>query len=403
MLFVPYKEFDAMKRELKNRMERFIAAMNKQYPDWEMCAITGAVNIYYFTATIQDGVLLVTRSSGAVLWVRRSYERALIESEFEDIRRMKSFRDIAKTMEALPETLYLDMSETSMQWYSLFTRHMPFKKTLPLDGVLLKLRAVKSEYEIGRMQKAGSIADRLLREEAPLLFKTGMSEAQLGAELLSLFIKNGHHGLSRFAMNNAETLLGHVGFGKSPLYPSAFNGASGVIGLHPAAPVMGSPDVKLKKGDMIYMDLIFGIDGYNIDKTIIYSYGEPQPEYVNEAHQHCIELQQKAVSMMKPGVKSSEIYTAVCDAVKSEYLDCFMGVSGNDVGFIGHGVGLYVDEWPVITYKLDDVLESGMTIAVEPKIGLEGIGMVGDENTYLITDNGAQSLTGSSNEIKCTI
>lgn len=387
------------KEELKNRMQRFLTAMDEAYENWGICAVVGGMSLYYLTGTIADGVLLLQRDKTAVLWVRKSHERAMMESEFEDIKPMNSFRDIAQSIGTLPDTLYLDMSAATMEWYGLFSRHMPFAKTLPIDRIMLNVRSVKSLYEIEIIRRAGATLDRLLRDELPALLYEGITEAELGAGLYALFIKNGYHGVSRFSMRNADVVLGHIGFAESSLYPSVFNGASGLVGLCPAAPVLGSREVSLKKGDLMYIDIGFGMDGYNVDKTLVFSYQTPQPEWVNDIHRHCLELERKAVSMLRTGEKPSHIYEAVCNQVKPEHQERFMGTTGRTVRFIGHGVGLYIDEYPVIAKGFDQPLLKGMTIAIEPKIGIDGVGMVGSENTYLVTDTGAESITGVAREI----
>lgn len=387
------------KAELSNRMTRFLSAMGEAYENWEICAIIDGMSLYYMTGTIVDGVLLIRRGYGATLWVRKSYERAATESEFEDIRLMGSFRDIANSVTALPDTLYLEMSAATMEWYGLFSKHLPFANVKPVDRVILNVRAVKSPYEIDIMRRAGAIIDRLLREELPCMLYEGISEAELGAKLYGLFIKNGYHGVSRFSMRNADVVLGHIGFAESSLYPSVFNGASGLVGLCPAAPVLGSRDVKLAKGNLMYIDIGFGLEGYNVDKTMVFSYREPQTEAVNDIHRHCLDLEKKAVSMLCAGVKPSTIYESVCEQVRRELRDRFMGTAGRTVRFLGHGVGLYIDEYPVLAKGFDQPLISGMTIAIEPKIGLAGVGMVGSENTYLITGTSAESITGDASEI----
>lgn len=386
--------------ELKNRMERFTQAMCKAYPNWELCAIVGDMSMYYLTGTICDGVLFIRRDKDAVLWVRRSFERALNESEFSDIRQMSGFKDIAaEWQDNYPKTLYLDMSAATLEWHAFLSKYLMFEKILPVDNVMLKVRSIKSKYEISFMKEAGTIIDRLLVENLPLLLHEGISEADLGADLFSLFIKNGYHGVSRFSMKNADVVLGHIGFSVSSLYPTVFNGASGLVGLCAAAPVLGSREVRLKEGDLIYIDIGFGIEGYNVDKTIVFSYKKPQPDYVNDLHKICLELEEKAVSMLCAGNKPSDIYDDICGMVKPEHRDFFMGTKGRTVRFLGHGVGLFIDEYPVIAKGFDEPLECGMTIAIEPKMGISSVGMVGSENTYLITEDGAVSLTGIAREI----
>ena len=387
------------KSELDSRLERFIGEIDSTYNEWEMCVITGSVGMFYLTGTICDGLLLIRRGEGATLWVRRSYERCLLESEFSDIRSMRSFRDIAGAVGVLPDTLYLDMAHASMEWYGIFSKYLKFKNLLPIDKVMLKTRSVKSEYELERMRISGSKTDLLLREALPHLLHEGISELELYMDLYWVSVKNGHEGYSRFSMLNTDVSLGHVGFGDSPLYPSVFNGASGAQGLCPAVPALGSRSRLLRNGDLVYVDICCCIDGYNTDKTLIYSFNDRQPDNVVHAHQHCLALHRHAVSLLSPGTRPSDIYAEIMDMVLPEYKHNFMGAPGRTVPFIGHGVGLYVDEMPVIAKGFDTPLENGMTIAIEPKIGIEGIGMVGSENTYLVTDNGGESLTGECLEI----
>jgi len=382
------------KSELEMRMNRFKNAMDAQYADWELCAIVGGLNMYYLTGAMCDGLLLIKRSDSATLWVRRSYERAQVESELADIRPMRSFRDIAGEFESLPDTLYIDKANASLEWFGLFSKHMPFQNVLPIDNVLMSTRAVKSEYELDIMRRAGSATDRIYREVLPELLQEGMSEVDLGAKLFSVFLINGFHGVSRFSMRNVDTILGHVAFGDSTLYPSAFNGAAGIKGLCPAVPVLGNRDRHLQKGDLVYVDISVGMDGYHIDKTQVLSFKSRQEKNVLKAHQHCIDLERKAAAMLKPGAIPSEIYSTVLEGVEHEYRDSFMGAKGRTVPFLGHGVGLFVDEMPVIAKNFNTPLEENMTIAIEPKIGIDGIGMVGSENTYLVTKDGGISLTG---------
>ena len=387
------------KEELTNRMNKFVSEMNELYPEWEICTIVGGVSMYYMTGTIADGALIIEKGKGSTLWIRRNYERSVLESEFHDIKVMASFKDVANSYNVLPDTVYLDVSEATLEWYGFFNKYMQFKRALPIDNLMLRVRSVKSSYEIELMRQAGFIYDDIARNILPLFLYDGISEAELGAELISLFIKKGYHGVSRFSMRNADVLLGHIGFAESSLYPSVFNGASGLVGLCPAVPVLGSREVKLKRGDLVYVDLGFGLNGYNVDKTVVYSYGIPQTEYVETAHNNCLEIEKLAVSMLNEGEKPSNIYNAALEMVKPEFRDIFMGTKGRTVPFLGHGVGLYINEWPVLAKNFDQPLKCGMTMAIEPKIGIPGVGMVGSENTYLITESDAVSLTGEPQEL----
>lgn len=383
-------------RELENRIKRFKTQMDISDPEWEIAVIFSNINLYYFTGTMQDGMLIIPKDDDATFRVRRSYERALDESLFGNIKPMNSFRDAAKNMKQLPDTVYLETEVVPLALYQRFQKHFPFKNIKPVDIHIAALRAVKSEYELSLLRKSGKIHQHVLEDIAPEILREGMSEATLAAELFSILIEEGHHGVTRFGMFDTEIVVGHVGFGESSIYPTYFDGASGNYGLSPAVPVFGSRDRKLKKGDLVFIDIGCGVDGYNTDKTMTYMFGRSLPQYAVDAHNKCVEIQNEIASMLKPGAIPSEIYNAVMNNLDEEFLRNFMGFRKRKVKFLGHGIGLLIDELPVIAEGFNIPLQEGMVFAVEPKKGIKDIGMVGIENTFIVTRNGGECITGNS-------
>jgi len=388
-LGVPYNE-------LENRMKRFRAEMDKKDPQWEIAVIFTKIDQYYFTGTMQDGILVIPADDDPTFWVRRSYERALEESKFKDIRHMNTFRDISQTFEKIPDTIYLETEAMPLALYERFTKYFPIKEYKKADRIIGMLRAIKSKYELRIMRKSGKIHQHILEEIVPELLYEGMSEAELGAELFQIMIEEGYHGITRFGMFDTEMLLGHIGFGDTPLYPSYFNGASGNRGLSPAAPLLGSRQRKLKKGDLVYVDIGFGIEGYHTDKTMTYIFKGEIPEKAEKAHNKCLEIQEKISKMLKPGTSPAGIYKTIMDGLDDEFRKNFMGFGENQVKFLGHGIGLVIDEVPVIAEKFKDPLEENMTLAIEPKKGIQGVGMVGTENTFIVTRKGGKCITGEN-------
>src|SRR5690606_32883564 len=89
------------------------------------------------------------------------------------------------------------------------------------------------------------------------------------------------------------------------------------------------------------------------------------------------------------------IYETVMKDIDESSLPNFMGFGNRRVKFLGHGIGLHVDELPVLAKGFDEPLQEGMVFAVEPKAGVEGVGMVGIENTFIVTPEGGRCITGS--------
>ncbi|MBI5681276.1 MAG: aminopeptidase P family protein [Methanobacterium sp.] len=382
--------------ELETRMKRFRNQMDVSNPQWEIVVIFSNINLYYFTGTMQDGMLIIPRNEDATFWVRRSYERALDESLFENIKHMNSFRDAAKSMNEFPNTVYLETEVVPLALYKRFQKHFPFKTFKPVDIHIAAIRAVKSEYELSLMRKSGKIHQYVLEEIAPNLLHEGISEADLAAELFKILIEEGHHGVTRFGMFDTEIVVGHVGFGESSIYPTYFDGASGNYGLSPAVPVFGSRKRKLKKDDLVFIDIGCGVDGYNTDKTMTYMFGHELPQYAIDAHNKCVEIQNEVAEMLKPGAIPSKIYNTIMNNLDEEFLENFMGFGERKVKFLGHGIGLLIDELPVIAQGFNEPLQEGMVFAVEPKKGIKGIGMVGIENTFIVTPKGGECITGNS-------
>ena len=382
--------------ELNYRMEKFKSEMNNSNPDWELAVIFSKINIYYFTGTMQDGILIIPRDNESVLWVRRSYERALNESLFKNIKSMKSFRDPSKNMHYFPETVHIEAEVIPLALYRRFQKHFPIKNYQDLDSSIAAVRSIKSKYELSLMRKAGKIHEHVLEDLVPEILVEGMSEAQLAAELFKIMISEGHHGLTRFGMFDTEMFLGQLGFGESSIYPTYFNGPGGNYGMSPAVPLIGSRERKLRYGDLVFVDVGCGVDGYNTDKTVTYMFGKELPNYAIEAHNKCVDIQNEIAEMLKPDEIPSNIYKTIVNGLDGDFLQNFMGFGDRKVNFLGHGIGLLIDEVPVIAEGFDQPLQKGMVIALEPKKGIANIGMVGIENTFIVTSKGGECITGNN-------
>jgi Xaa-Pro aminopeptidase len=123
------------------------------------------------------------------------------------------------------------------------------------------------------------------------------------------------------------------------------------------------------------------------------------PDIAYDYHKKCVEIQNKTAELMKPGETVSSVYEKVTKMIDDDFNKDFMGFGPNKVKFLGHGIGLVVDEYPAIAKGFDEEIRENMVFAIEPKKGIEDFGMVGIENTFLITDKGGVSLTGDKDEI----
>jgi Xaa-Pro dipeptidase len=392
---VPYEE-------LAGRLQRFRTAMDAVDPQWQMAVISDKLDMYYFTGTMQDGALMI-RPQDMILWVRRSYPRALNESLLprEWIRRMKSYRQPAEYYGAQrPDVVYLDNKHATLEWMGFFTKYFPLRERKNLEPIIARLRSVKSEHEMELMIRSGRIHGTIMTEEVAPLLKAGISEAELAVKLYLKLVLAGSQGIARTNRQTGEDAIGLASFGKSALVQTAFDGPGGTAGTCVAVQSIGSAFRKLREGQLVYLDIPCGCEGYNTDKTIVYYFGnleaDPHKEEILRAYNYCLELEKKTTALLKPGAVFGDVY----DTIMADFDHTYDGAFMNGEPFLGHSIGLVMDETPVIAHGIKDRVEENMTIAVEPKIALPGIGTVGTENTYRITASGAVSLTGEPQPLK---
>jgi Xaa-Pro aminopeptidase len=381
--------------ELDDRLKRFRARMDRARPGWELAAIVGKIPLYYFTGTMQDGLLLLPQDGAAVFWVRQSFERAQDESLFPEIRKMKSYRDVAEDMGRLPSTVYLETDLMPIAQLQRIQKYLPFSEVKAVDEQVSAVRAVKSRYELDLMEHAGKIHRHVLEDCIPGMLNEGIDEVGFSCDLYSLMVKEGHQGIIRFGMFS-EMVLGQIGFGTSSICPTCVNTPGGVSGMHPSVPQMGCRDRKLRPGDLVVIDIGCGYRGYQTDKTMTYMFGKPIPEYAIREHDRCVQIQDRIAGLLRPGAIPSEIYTTIMADLEPGFLPNFMGFGNHKVKFLGHGIGLWIDESPVLALGFDEPLEEGMVLAVEPKKGIPDVGLVGIENTFVVTRQGGRSITGTS-------
>lgn len=388
------------KDELDSRLSALRSSLSAHDPTWEMVLISNKINLYYLTGTMQDGILIITPDS-ATFWVRRYLPRAQEESLFEDLRPMKSFR-VLEGSYPVPQHAYIECKTASVTWLGMVRKYLPFPSYKDITPILTALRAHKSAYELACMRRAGKIHEEVLERVAPTLLSSGISEALLCTDIYRAFLSRGAMGISRFNQLHGEDVLGLCSFSENALRITAFDGPDGNAGTCLAMPAIGDNKRLLREGDLILLDIPSGIDGYHTDKSVVFFYGDiekhPEADKIRRAYDFCAQFEQKVAEKMLAGAIPEEIFLSLWSTVPEEFSEGFM----NGGKFLGHSIGLVMDESPVLARGFREPLIPGMTFAVEPKIALPGIGIVGTENTYEICSAGAaKSLTGHIIDFTC--
>ncbi len=360
------------------------------------------VDLYYFAGTIQSGLLCLPAGQEPLYLVQKSASRARMESSWARQVAFPGFKKLPELLagEGLGDLrrVGLELDVLPVSYYLRLKEIFPNMDFLDASEAIRRIRMVKSSYEVDQIRKAAAML-RLGFQRLPEWIRPGATELEVMAELEGLLRHQGHQGLVRMRGFNNQLGYGTISSGPSAAYPTSFPGPVGSVGLYPAVP-NGGGEHRLQPGETLMADIVGGWGGYIADKTRTFSLGEP-PRDMADAHRFVLDLNREIVAMLRPGFISSRIYQSALDLVrKSPYASGFMGSGDSQVRFVGHGVGLELDELPVLAGGFDIPLEPGMTIAVEPKIFFPQRGGVGIENTYLITDSGCENLTPFPEELK---
>jgi Xaa-Pro aminopeptidase len=190
----------------------------------------------------------------------------------------------------------------------------------------------------------------------------------------------------------SELFYGHLMCGASGAVPSYLASPTGGTGVSIAV-AQGAGFGLIRAHEPILVDYVFAYKGYLSDHTRIFSIGE-LPDDLIQAHGAMLSIQAAIIREAKPGIAAGRIYEMAIElAGEAGYSENFMGVGDQRIRFVGHGVGLDLDEYPFLAAGQKMLLQEGMIIALEPKLIFPQRGVVGIENTHLVTPNGLQQLT----------
>ncbi len=386
------------KTELDTRITRLQQQLAARQLDGAL--IVQNADLFYFAGTVQQSQLYVPRAGEPILMTRKSFKRATEESALKCIVPLSSPREVPRILRengyGAPRYLGLEMDVLPANLFLAFGEILE-AQCEDISPAVRRVRAVKSEYELAALKRAARIGARTLRA-GPALITEGITEVELAGKFEAIARSLGHPGHVKFRLWNNDVFYGHLMAGKRAALPSYLSSPTGGQGLTPAFP-HGPSEHKIRRGEPVFVDYAFVSDGYIVDQTRVFAIGG-LPDKLMRAHQSMIEIQNAIARAAKPGVTGGEIYQMALEMAEERgYRDHFQGLGKDRVMFVGHGVGLELDEYPLLAKGQAMPLEEGMVIAVEPKVNFSGFGTVGVENTYVITEQGAKRITLTPDDI----
>lgn len=290
----------------------------------------------------------------------------------------------------MPHRLALETDDLSWAEIERLRKVYAGAETVDGSAVMRAARMVKTDYEIARMREDGR-RQAGVYAQVKHCYKEDMTDLELQIEIEHVLRREGCLGFLRVAGSRMELNMGSVIAGPNADVPSPYDFSMGGAGFDPSLPV-GASGMIMKPGMAVMVDMNGGFNGYQTDMTRCWSIGEV-PERALKAHECSIAILRDLERFAVPGVEIGELYRrAVALADDAGLRDYFMG-HARKVAFIGHGVGIELNEQPVVMERNKMPLAEGMTIALEPKFVIPATGAVGVENTYVVRSGGLENLT----------
>ena len=389
-------------RQRHGRIRAALAASASSEPGGCAALITCMANVIYASGRAADAYIYMPAEGEPTMFVRRPLGLRPDDVGGMEVKYISKPEQIPPLLEgagiAAPRALLLEDAQLSYAETVRLLRAFGDAKLLPGGSRLMHgVRCVKTRFEAGRLRET---CERLSEAFAliPELFRPGMADFELGRAMEQELCRVGHLGMIRVFGRSIELpsggalLTGDNAANQGP-YDFAISG-SGRDRTMPA----GGNGTPIAEGQTLMVDFGCNVNGYIGDMTRSFAVGEV-PAEVRRAHAVAVEAQNLVARAAKPGAVCSELYGIALRHAESNGLGShFMGY-GQQSKFIGHGVGLELNELPIIAPKIDMRLEEGMAIALEPKFAFPGVGAVGIENTFLVAADGLTRLTIGSDDL----
>ena len=376
--------------DLKLKWDRIQQAMRKINADG--CLLTVDVNLYYTTGRIYSGYFYLPAEGAPWFFVKRP--NGLAGDHVEYIRKPEQMAELfAFYGLEMPEKLLLEADELTYNDYIRLQKIFNPKETGNATAMMRELRRIKTPYEI-EMFRISAERHAKTYAEIPECFRPGMTDLEFQYEIEKRMRKNGSIGLFRAFGANMDIFMGSILAGENAEVPSPFDFALGGSGIDASCP-LGANGTPLTA---IMVDMAGNYTAYMTDMTRVFSVGH-LTELAYRAHQTALLIESEIENIARPGTPCAELYEIAAKITESQRLGAYFMGTKQQAKFVGHGIGIQINELPVLTPRSKDMLEPNMVFALEPKYVIPGIGAVGIENSFLVTETGLEKITHFTEDI----
>jgi Xaa-Pro dipeptidase len=389
--------------ELKDRIRGIQQYLQSR--DIDAALILQNTDLFYYAGTIQQAHLYIPAEGAPLLMARKDFERARRESALKQVVAFASPRQIPDllTDHGLPFPTRLGMELDVLPTNLYFQYRKRFQGVEIVDvahGIRLQ-RSIKSAYELNLMRAAADFADQVAgRVVEALAAGEGRTEIEVAGRVEAFARKLGHQGFVRMRLWGSELFYGHLMAGASAAVPSYLASPTGGAAISPAV-AQGPSFNPIGRNQPVLVDYVFAHQGYLADHTRIFCLGE-LPADLAKAQADMVAIQNEIKGVAIPGTSAGAVYAKAVELAEAAgYGDHFMGCGSARIRFVGHGLGLELDEYPFLAKGQEMVLTENMVIALEPKVIFPGRGVVGIENTHVVTAEGLEPLTRYPDGVTC--
>lgn len=373
--------------DLKLKWSRMQQAMNKMNADG--CLLTVDVNLYYTTGRIYSGYFYLPVEGEPWFFVKRP--NGLAGDHVQYIRKPEQMAErFAECGIPRPKKLLLEADELTYNDYVRLQTIFQPAETANATAFMRNLREIKTPHEI-HLFRISAAKHAAVYAEIPECFRPGMTDLEFQYEIEKRMRAHGSMGLFRAFGANMDIFMGSILAGDNAATPSPFDFALGGGGMDPSCP-LGANGTVLKEGTAIMVDMAGNYTAYMTDMTRVFSVGK-LPEAAYHAHQTALHIQSEIEAKTKPGTVCSELYAIAASIAEKEGLSPYFMGTEQQAKFVGHGIGIQINELPVLTPRSKEELQPNMVFALEPKFVIPKVGAVGIENSFLVTESGLEKLT----------
>lgn len=351
--------------------------------------LTSDVNIYYLTGLVFSGYYYLPAGDDPVFFVKRpgglSGERIFSIRKPEDIPGL-----FAANGWKMPKRVLLETDVISYNECVRLQNVFQFAKIENGTSLMRHLRMFKTPWEIEQLRLS---ADRHVATytRIPDCYRPGMTDLRFQAEIEHQMRIQGSIGVFRTFGPHMNIFMGSLLAGENAETPSPYDFALGGAGQTAFCPI-GANGTPLKSRMTIMVDMAGNYTDYLSDMTRTFSIGD-LPELAYRAHQVALDIQEAVTAVAKPGIACADLYHIAYSLVEKAKLTAYFMGTKQQAKFVGHGIGLEINEPPVFTPRSKETLEPHIAFALEPKFVIPHIGAVGIENSFLVTNTGVEKLT----------